>query len=96
MKKMLLVLLVLAAVLFTTFGCSSQKVFNPLCAPNWVVLCSHTGAGGETTYVYDVDTEIVYVFNSRYQKGAFSVYYNSNGEPMTKAEFETIHMNKYH
>ena len=64
-------------------------------APNFSTVCQHYGI----QYLRDVDTNIMYVYwdsGTGGKKAAMSVYYNSEGQPMTYSEFKEVHTAKYH
>lgn len=60
--------------------------------PNFSLLCVHANS----TYMRDIDTDIVYYCWTYNRQGGFSVYYNEEGQPMTYAEFKEVHTAKYH
>lgn len=60
--------------------------------PNFSLICDH----GTIEYLRDTDTNLVYIYKSATKFSGLSVYYNSEGKPMTYDEFKIIHTAKYH
>jgi len=98
MKK-LRVLLLLPLMLL--ISCSSDKTEDAGNAmyhnfqPNFSVVCNHS----VLSYLRDVDTDIMYLYwngGSGSKRAGWTVYYNSEGKPMTYTEFKDVHMSKYH
>ena len=95
MKK---ILFILPLMLLTSCSGSSYNAENERTEKaNFEEICRHTfGVSEEIDYLRDIDTNLIYVrFHDMYE-GSISIYYNSNGKPMTYDEFQSIHIEKYH
>ncbi len=97
-KKMKKLLFILPLMLLTGCSGSSYITENERAEKaNFEKICSHkVSFQEEINYLKDIDTNLIYIkFHDGY-KGSISVYYNSNGKPMTYDEFQIIHIKKYH
>lgn len=95
MKK---ILFILPLMLLTSCSGSSYNAENERTEKaNFEEVCSHKlSFDEEINYLKDIDTNLIYIkFRDGY-KGSISIYYNSNGKPMTYDEFRLIHVEKYH
>ena len=88
-KTLLLVPILLLCTLLT--GCNNDKTYGEnggmLIGNNFELICNH----GLITYYRDETTDIIYIVYSNSNQGGFSVYYNSEGKPMSYPEFKDVH-----
>ena len=104
MKKLFLFIIVFISLLGLA-GCGSQKATTKNVEnydnANFKCMCRHEpdGFGFIAIYYVDEDTNLIYVYysnNYEYTGTGFTIYYNKDGKPMTKSEFERTHMKDYH
>ena len=95
MKRLLFILplILLTSCSGSSYNAESERTEKA----NFEEVCCHTFTlGEEIGYLRDIDTNLIYVMFHDGYKGSLSVYYNSNKEPMTYDEFQSIHIEKYH